>query len=455
MVIFIIIVIFFALLTLIPHYNFQTNAFDLGIFNQAIAQYAHFEFGPNTIREVPTLFADHMEITMLLMSPLYWIFGSYTLLIIQILMLVFGALGCYLLVENTTKNRVLATASAVIFSIFFGMVTAIAFDYHNNVIATMFVPWMFYTWDLKKFKWFYLYLILFLFSKENMALMAIFLGLSMIIFGERKAKVHGIVTVLVSAVYFIFVLKLISYLNGGSYDHWAYEALGSGPLSALKTIAFHPVQSFFLLFDNEIKIKMWILLLISGGALSFFQPKFAILLIPLIAQKFFSSDQAFWGFSHHYAVEFAPIIAIGSVMVIYKFFPKKLVNAAAVFLVLLNIGISSQIHLYNGDTILRIFNSKYYAGPEEKENIIEVLDLVKNAKSVSAQNTLVPHLRNKEITVFPEIADSEYILLNMNSKNTWPIKSALELEQRLNSVKENQNYQQLYAKKGVYAFKKL
>jgi uncharacterized membrane protein len=57
-------------LSIVAHYFFRSNAFDLGIFNQAMYLYAHGEVGPNTVRGVTTLLQDHAEILLPLLSPL-------------------------------------------------------------------------------------------------------------------------------------------------------------------------------------------------------------------------------------------------------------------------------------------------------------------------------------------------------------------------------------------------
>lgn len=445
--------VFYGLLSIIPHFNFQTNTFDLGIFNQAIQKYANFKFGPNTIREVHTLLADHLELLLFIFSPLYHLFKSYTLLIIQILFSLFGALGCYLFIKEETKSRFFAISSLIIFLIFFGLITALAFDYHNNVIGTMFIPWLFYTLRLRKIKLYYLILALLLFSKETMPLIAIFFGIGTILFEKKEMKGHGIITTIISVIYFFASLKIIAYFNNGSYDHWPYASLGNSPIEVLQTVVYHPFQSLELLFDNTVKIKMWILLLMSGGILTIFQPRYLLLMIPIIAGKFFSSEEVYWGFSHHYAVEFAPIVAISSILTINKLKKENIKKSLALAIIISNIIILSQIHLYNGDKISRIFDMNYYKNPL-REDISEAIKIVEKAGSVSAQNTFVPHLTNDKIYLFPKIAESKYIILNTNDKNIWPFKSQKELIEEIGKIDQNNNYQNIYKSNGINVFER-
>jgi uncharacterized membrane protein len=445
--------IIYFLISVVPHFTFQTNAFDLGIFNQAIQQYAHLQLSPNTIRSVPTLFSDHIELTMILFSPLYWLFGSYTLLLVQISATIFGAFGVYMLVKKETQNKpYFALAATIVFLLFFGVFTALAFDYHNNVIGTMLIPWLLYFLSTKNFKVYYLILLLFLLSKENMALISAFLGISILMFEDKKTKKHGLITLITSIAYFFVSLKVITYLNG-SYDHWPYTLLGDSPVEALKFVLLHPIKTFTFLINDPIKIKMWGLILASGGIFALFKPKYFILLIPVIGQKFFADSPNFWGYTFHYSVEFAPIIAIGSVIFISNFKKKQNQHCLLGALILANIAILTQVQFYNGENIFRIFSSDYYS-IENNQELEFALSETTEAVSVSAQNTLVPHLKNEQIYIFPEIANSDYVILDLNNENLWPLKNKEEMLLELEELQKDAQYAEVYYSNKVYLFKK-
>jgi len=444
----------YCLLSIVPHYNFHSNAFDLGIFNQTLYDYAHFNLGPNTIRGVPTLLADHFEPILFLFAPFYWIFGSYTLLIIQILSIILGGLGVYLLLKRETKNFFLILGGVSLFYLSFGIFQALAFDYHNNVVATMLVPWLLYFISNRNFRAYYIVLILFLICKENMALMSVFLGLSIIIFEPKEIRKHGVITFFVSVIYFVLVLKIvIPFFNNGLYDHWAYAQLGSTPLEAVKNIFIHPIRTISLLFNDPIKLKMWLLILLSGGIFVLFKPKYGLIIIPILAQKFFSDNTAFWGYIFHYSVEFAPLIAIGATIAIIKIKPDYLRNGSMVFLLLINLGIISKLHFYDDTKLGRLLTADYYSIPARNE-IQNALKLIPSDKSVSAQNTLVPHLADRDnIFNIPLIKNSDYIILNLNESNVWPLQNTNEL---LNFQKEKiePKYTKIYDANGIILYKK-
>ena len=444
---------FYFLISVVPHINYSTNAFDLGIFNQTLFQYSNFELGPNTVRSVETLLADHLELIMFVFTPFYWIFGSFALLFLQIFFVLFGGVGVYLLVKKESCEKKLALLSLILFYVFFGTITALGFDYHNNVVGTMFIPWLFYFFSLRKFRYYYLFLFLFLITKENMALISAFLGFSILIFEDKKYKFHGFITLIVSVVYFLMSLKIISYLAGGDYQHWPYTELGEGPAEALKYVFFHPIETIKLLFNHAVKLKMWVLILASGGIFAIFKPKYFLLIVPVIAQKFFSYEEAFWGYTFHYSVELAPPIIIGAVIFIASLKNKLYRKGLCTLLVLMNLAIFLNIKFYNGESIFRVFQAEYYITSYEKTELKYAISLTENASSVSAQNTIVPHLKNKEIYLFPEKKESDYIILNLNDDNYWPIESIEELNAEIELLILDDQYSTVYDSGGIYVFK--
>lgn len=446
----------YALISIVRHYTFTSNAFDLGIFNQALYDYAHFELGPNTIRGSATLLADHFEPIMFLFVPFYWIFGTYTLLLIQIFFVLFGGLGIYLLVQKETENKNYPLVASLLFYLSFGIFEALAFDYHNNVVGIMFIPWLFYWIKIKNFKLYYLCLILLLTSKENLALISAFLGISLLIFEDKKVKKHGIITFLVSVVYFILVLKIIiPYFNYGIYDHWSYGALGKDPVEAMKNIFLHPISALTLLFNDNDKLKMWVLILAAGGIFAFKKPKYGILLIPIIAQKFFSTNKEYWGYLFQYSIEFAPIIPLVAILAIHGFKKCRIANSLMALLVLINIGIIFQIHFYDGGKLSEIFSVNYFRQPDNVGALNEASRIIGDDESLSTINALVPHFSGREkIYHFPVIADSKYVLIDLEMKNVWPLKNTSELIDAKDKLDNNFAYKNIYEKDGVLIYER-
>ena len=84
--IFIISGLVFCEISLVNHYLFRTTSLDLGLYNHSLYDYVHFKTASYINAGVPfsNLLNDHFELYPILFAPFCYIFGSYTMLLVQI-----------------------------------------------------------------------------------------------------------------------------------------------------------------------------------------------------------------------------------------------------------------------------------------------------------------------------------------------------------------------------------
>ena len=108
-----------SLQSLVQHYQFLTNTWDLGFHNQLMYKFSHFKSPGTTLWNanypLTCFLGDHVTLLMPLNSQLYWLFGSYTLLVVQILYGLVGALGLYKLISYKFESINLALAGVFLF----------------------------------------------------------------------------------------------------------------------------------------------------------------------------------------------------------------------------------------------------------------------------------------------------------------------------------------------------
>src|SRR3989344_9055182 len=97
--------VIFGTLTALRHANFETQAWDLGIFEQTLWNTAHGRILQNTIEEIPHHLGIHMSPFLFLLVPGFLLFPSpYYLLIIQTIILAAGAIPAYLLAHRLLRS---------------------------------------------------------------------------------------------------------------------------------------------------------------------------------------------------------------------------------------------------------------------------------------------------------------------------------------------------------------
>src|SRR3972149_6758642 len=135
--------ILYSLLSILRHVHFQSGAFDLGIFDQAVYQYSHFLFPYNTIKE-RFILGDHLNLTLPLLSPLYWIWQDVkALLIFQAVFITLSSFAIYKLARLRKFSPFVCLSLSFIYSIFRGIQFAVYFDFHPIVIGVGFLVWFF------------------------------------------------------------------------------------------------------------------------------------------------------------------------------------------------------------------------------------------------------------------------------------------------------------------------
>ena len=138
--------VLYALISLVNHYLFKTYALDLGLYTHALYDYANFRMADCSLfrPQAQNLFSDHFDLYLPLLSPLVYVFGSYTLLLVQIVAALLGGWGVYKLISLYTDDGLMPVLAASVFFVSFGVIHAIAFDFLSNVLTSMMWPWLLY-----------------------------------------------------------------------------------------------------------------------------------------------------------------------------------------------------------------------------------------------------------------------------------------------------------------------
>ncbi len=439
--IFILFALIFASISFVNHYNFRTFGWDLGINQNAIYDYAHFRWNDCMIMQpqFTNVLSDHFSLYPLLVSPFYWIFGEWTMLIFQFLAILFGGFGVYKYVLNLTKNTTISTLAVAHFFSFYGIYSALSFDYHDNVVATMFVPWFLLYFEQRNWRKAILFFVLIIIAKENMALWAVFIGFGVsfkaLLQKDKQTALKGLYFALAAGVYFILVIKVIIpglATPGREYLHNSFNALGGNFGEVIVNIIKHPIKTIELLFVNHsgdpiydgIKVETYLALALAGGFLIVLAPEYLIMIVPILGQKMFNDLPIRWGISVHYSIEFAPIIVIAVYVIINRLKKYKVVLASVILAATF---ISSASFLdHRTSEYYNQANSQFYKKAHWKRDfdVAEVNRLLKTIPAdarVSAQSCLAPHLAFRDyIFHYPFIGNANYIALLPAEENKYP-----------------------------------
>lgn len=426
--------VFFASISFVNHFLFRTFGWDLAYFSKAIFDYSEFRLNAYDIwwTDLKYTLGDHFEPIMFLIAPLRYIFGQYTLLVVQMAAVLFGGYGAFVLVRHRTEATWMPHLAMIHYLSIWGIYSALAFDYHNNVVGAMFLPWVVHYFSLGKLRASFIFFLLLLMTKENMALWGLFIGLGLMLHfrRERRMAIAGAAFAGFAALYFVFAMKVVLPAfqpEGVDYQHFRYSVLGEGFGDAIKTILTRPLYALRMMYTNHmedsphldgVKMELYRMIFLSGGFVLLFRPKYLLMALPIIGQKVFSDKAGAWGINSHYSIELVPIIslAVFGWLVRIRIQPLQYLLAFLVTLMTLGSTIYSfpnRLTPFYKSANLNLFDPMHWKRDEFSiVNMRRAIEMVPDGVPVSATNTILPHLSMRDKAyMFPRRDDAEYVLV--------------------------------------------
>lgn len=438
----------FGLVSLVNHYLMRTAAFDLGIATHALRSYAHLRAHYTTeLLDAPaTNFLSsnlHFALIPVLAAPLYWLLGSWTLLVVQIAAILWGGWGVHRFARHRGATYGQASWLMAFFFSLWAIYSALGYDYHDNVVGAMVVPWLVLWFERRRWGWAGLAFALLLVSKENLALWAatILLGLAWLHWRERKLVLVALLGVVLALAYFAVMTKVVmpalSYSHQGFTQIQRYQHLGGSLEAAVLNVATHPRLLWQCLFENitgdpnydYIKAELWVVLLLSGGLALLLRPWYALMLAPILAQKLLANEYGLWGINAQYSIEFAPILALAVTELGLRLRPTPrlryyqltlLLTAATTIFTLYR----RESKWYQRETTNFLLGKHYRntAGLDVQRLRQALSQHVPAELPLSAQANLAPWLVNRDALYhFPVLRDARLVALLKTDKLSWPL----------------------------------
>lgn len=442
----------YSLISLVNQANFRTGAFDLGYEAQALADVAQLRMPRITLlADAPPIayLAAHFSFTSALALPLYYLMGPvWALLLLQIGALLVGLLGVARYARLQGASEAQATWAMALLGSQWGLFSALGFDFHNNVIGAMALPWLAYWVRQQQWGRAALAALVILLSKENLALWLAFvlLGLAWQHWPRRAVVWRAAVGVALALGYFVLVTHyFIPALDTTqrAYTQLArYSQLGSSLPGIAGHLLAHPTLLWSELFTNTlpdpvydyIKLELWVGLLLSGGWALLRRPWYALMLVPILGQKLLANDANFWGLNYQYSIEIAPVLALALTDALLARRPlagrgrgRWALALAGVLLFTTGTLYKRRSTWYDPTTTNFLVGGHYRPAYPDPAGLRAALARVPAGVPVSASATLVPHLTGRrDLFLFPVLRTAQVVVLlrEPDERGAWPLSPA-------------------------------
>lgn len=441
----------YSLFSLLRHWHFGSAGHDLGIVDQAIWHYSRFEVPATTIRLEPTpnLLGDHFSPILAVLAPLYWVFpDAGTLLVAQGVLFALSIFPVFLF----TRNRLGSLPGycfAAAYALFWGIQYAVAFDFHEIAFAVPLVAFAIYFMDSRRWVSYFACISLLLLVKEDMAILVAFFGLCLLM--QRQLK-QGIASLFLGMLWFVLVIKVFipscSPPNGG-FGYWDYYGqFGTDSTSIIKTMLRNPLRVVRVLLSPQQKLETGFAMFSPFALLAFFSP-LIILTIPIILERFLSTNTLWWGQQFHHTATLSPIIAMASADGLYRLAKRvgarkaqHLVLGASILVLAVNVGF---LPFYPLSALAR---PSFYHQDDNDASGYEALKCIPAAASVVAQDGIIPHLSHREevFLLRDDAPEADYVVA-CKDISPWPNDSYEVIEQYLDQRVEH-GYTTVFSENG-------
>ncbi|WP_395513655.1 DUF2079 domain-containing protein [Streptomyces racemochromogenes] len=288
----------YATLSVTRHRRMEDSSYDLGIFEQAVRAYAHFQApvvdlkGPGTL-----VLGDHFSPVIALIGPLYRVFpGPVTLLLVQAALFALSALPVTRAsVRLLGPARGLALGAA--YGLSWGIQRAVEFDFHEICFAVPLIAFALEALLAGRWRAALAWGLPLLLVKEDQGLTLAALAL-VVAWRARTADRRAARSALVVAVAGAAVAALVFtvVLPAFAADGYTYWQKVDGPGGVLRGLG------------TKLTTLAWVLVP-TTGALALRSPLLWVA-VPTLGWRFASSDPHYWSTDWHYSAVLMPVVAL-------------------------------------------------------------------------------------------------------------------------------------------------
>jgi uncharacterized membrane protein len=455
-------VVYFTAYTWSVFDAFRSSAEDMGIMDQASWSTLHGALlhqticnnisDTNCIGDV-SRFAIHFEPLMLPISLLYIIAPSpKTLMLLQALVVASGAFPVYWIANRRLASPLAGLGFAIVYLLYPALQSAVIFDFHAVTLAAAFLMFAIYFMLTRNNVGLVISCLLALSTKEEIPIDIIMIALAILVF-QRRYKL-GLGLIGLSVVWLAVTLMVMHVFSplGHSPTASRYSYLGSSPLAVARTLVTHPISVVRNQFLNHNALHNIHTLIGPLGYYGLLGPSALILAVPAILLNLLSSEPHMQLGVHQYSAEIVPFMvfaAISGMTFLVPWItklarrgPRRVANAFSptgegandillrlpggayqtrhqavsgllILLLLALMGLSS----LSQQNLADLPGTNDFVWPTETAHtrlFTEVAALIPANASVSAQDTLVPHLSQRHyIYQYPYMAEqSSYVVLD-------------------------------------------
>lgn len=447
--------------------SYISEAVDVSYFHQVIWQLSEFK--------IPYIWAldqrlypawsQHFSPILILIAPVYWLVKNAGLLMsIQALAVISGAYPVYRIAKSQLKSKYLGLALSFSYLAFGGLQFGFAYGFHEIMFFPPLFFWMYYFYVKRKVHWYYLFLILSLFVKEEVAFIIIFWGIYLLFI--KKDLKHGAITSALGILWYVICFHIVFplFTGGNDFVYWGQYTSNGGVLGIVQFALFHPFAFLKTLVSSSEKIDTILQVFGSFSFLVILFPPSLIIIAPSLLEKLLSSGIAMANGAHYSAAITAVVLVavFESIPYIFKYriIKEYIRNKQLFFSVLIGYiaYFSNILYGYAGFSLVpKMHTSITEIGPSAENNqlLSQIIGSIPDKATVAAQYQIAPHIHKhyKKVSIWPTDKPKEDFIIVDTQLRPVMIDGRV-LNTYLEALDKNKAYELTVNQLGIVVFKK-
>ncbi|YAI81621.1 MAG: DUF2079 domain-containing protein [cyanobacterium endosymbiont of Rhopalodia sterrenbergii] len=431
------------------HFLFQSNALDLGWFDQAV--FLISQGTPPIVSFVDDhILGDHAAFILYPLALFYVIYPNiHWLFAIQAVALGFGAVPVYRLAQQSGLPKNLALTMSEVYLLYPLIFNLNIFDFHSEVIALPILFWSILEAKNNNFWRFLLTIIIILSCKAVLSLTVAAMGL-WLFFWERKRLCGSLALGLGMFWLLITTQIIIPQFSGDKVAALGrYSFLGDSVVDIIKNLFLNPVIFLDQIFTLSNLEYLILLVLPVVWGLSFRNLTPMVAAIPQLGLNLLTDYQPQKDLVHQYSLPILPFLLLSS---IYTLAARKKTIKRNTLIITWSLITFLILAKYS------YFSSKYLEQLDTLVAMKQGVKLVPSQVRVLTSPQIAPHLTHRPVVKlgikdagFIDINDFDYILLNIRHPS-WP-KSKKTVVDLVKKLRVNTKFISIYEKNNVFLFK--
>ena len=448
------------------HALFESNAFELGIYDQVAYLISRGETPFSSFLEIHHM-GNHAAWVMYPLALFYKIYPDvHWLLLVQAISLALGALPAWSLARQAGLNNSISRAIALVYLLYPLVFNVNLFDFHPEVIALPALLGAILAARLNKTVWFCAAILLVLSCKAVLSLTVAAMGLWLLFF--EKKRNCGLIALFLGAGWFLIATQaVIPYFNQGR-EHAGigrYGYLGSSVLEIAANLIVKPNLVLGRLFSLD---TLEYLALLVFPVIWWLSPKHLTPLIsavPMLAMNILSDIPAQRDLIHQYSVPILPFLLVAVISTLADRNQQKEKQETILYkLPIPPVALSKLIVLWSLIAFLILakygyFWTIYLDSIDTWQATRSAISLVQTKGNVLTTSHMAGHLTHRPVVKLTQahtppanLTEFEYVLLNLRYPGWMSDRDFVN--NLITQLKNTPQFQLKYQQDDIYLFTK-